>query len=118
MKKHVLLHTLIISVILAAFSTVVMFLWNALLPDIFGFVNISFWQAAGLLILARILFGGIGGHRRFVDRKMMFGKNPIHEKWKKMTPEERSEFISKRNKFHHFMQHPFDVNDSIKEDEK
>lgn len=43
---------------------VVMLLWNALLPDILGVKSITFWQALGLLILSRILFGGFKGKSR------------------------------------------------------
>ena len=35
-------------------------LWNWLLPTLFGFPAVTFWQALGLLALCRILFGGIG----------------------------------------------------------
>ena len=35
-------------------------LWNWLLPDIFGLRQITFWQALGLLALCRILFGSFG----------------------------------------------------------
>ncbi len=41
---------------------IVMSLWNYLLPALFGWRMITFWQALGLLILCRILFGGFGGH--------------------------------------------------------
>jgi hypothetical protein len=84
--------------IFAAFGVVIMLLWNWLLPDIFGFATINLWQALGLFALARILFGSyegkhwIGAHIR---------RNPIREKWMKMTPDERKEFISKRHGFHH-----------------
>jgi MFS family permease len=46
---------------------VVQWLWNWLLPDIFGLRQITFWQALGLLGLCRILFGSFGrggGHHR------------------------------------------------------
>ena len=43
------------------FGEVVMHLWNWLLPTLFGWRQISFWQALGLLVLCRILFGGWGG---------------------------------------------------------
>ena len=36
-------------------------LWNALIPAILGLPKISFWQALGLFILSRILFGRFGG---------------------------------------------------------
>ncbi len=38
-------------------------LWNWLVPAIFGWRPITFWQAVGLLALCRILFGGHGYHR-------------------------------------------------------
>jgi hypothetical protein len=40
----------------------VMLLWNWLVPSIFGWSQVSFWQALGLLALCRILFGGMGRH--------------------------------------------------------
>jgi MFS family permease len=45
---------------------VVQWLWNWLVPDIFGLRQLTFWQALGLLALCRILFGnfGRGGHHR------------------------------------------------------
>ena len=41
---------------------VVRLLWNWLLPPLFGWRQITFWQALGLLALCRILFGGFGRH--------------------------------------------------------
>ena len=84
----------------AAISAIAMLLWNFLIPEIFGLITINFWQAAGLLVLARILFGGFGfnkGRMMMADR--MHTMNPIHQKWMKMTPEQREEFINKRRKF-------------------
>jgi len=51
----------ILGVIMAAgmallFGFVVMWLWNWLMPDIFGLSTITFWQAWGLIVLAHILF--------------------------------------------------------------
>jgi len=65
------------------FGELVMHLWNWLLPPLFGWHLISFWQALGLLLLSRILFGswGSGGGNR--------GRRGRREKWDKMTPEER-----------------------------
>ena len=42
------------------FGFVVMWLWNWLMPLIFGLPTITFWQAAGLFILFKILLGGCG----------------------------------------------------------
>ena len=68
---------------------IVMHLWNWLLPPLFGWRQITFWQSLGILALCRILFGGCGWHgsgrsnfrRRMGDR--------MAERWEHMTPEER-----------------------------
>ena len=52
---------------IAAVTWIVMQLWNCLLPDLFtGVSRIGYWQALGVLLLSRILFGGLrgGGHGR------------------------------------------------------
>ena len=43
-------------------GTVVMLLWNWLLPPLFGWGMLNFWQALGILLLSRILLGGFGSH--------------------------------------------------------
>lgn len=60
-------------------------LWNWLLPPLFGWRPITFWQALGMLALCRILFGGFGLHgssRSGLRRR-------VAERWEHMTPEER-----------------------------
>jgi hypothetical protein len=67
----------------------VMHLWNWLLPPLFGWRLITFWQAVGLLALCRILFGGVSGrgyHRSNGRDRGMAGR------WTRMTPEERAKF--------------------------
>jgi hypothetical protein len=54
---------------------VVMLLWNHLVPSIIGWHAISYFQALGLLILCKILFGSFHGRRT-----------------SHMTPEERDKF--------------------------
>ena len=43
----------------AVFGLVLMSLWNWLMPALFGWKLITLWEALGLLILTRILFGGV-----------------------------------------------------------
>ena len=50
-------------------------LWNWLLPPLFDFPTITFWQALGLLLLCRILFGSFGSSGR-VRRKMEDSMKP------------------------------------------
>jgi hypothetical protein len=73
---------------LLVFGFVVMSLWNWLMPALFGLHVITFWQALGLLVLCKILFGGFrgrGGPGMHWRRRMM-------ERWEQMTPEEREKF--------------------------
>ena len=44
------------------FGWLVMLLWNWLMPTLFGLKQITYWQGFGLVILAKLLFAGIGGH--------------------------------------------------------
>jgi hypothetical protein len=67
------------------FGEIVMHLWNWLLPGLFGWHVITFWQALGLLVLCRILFGGFGNGGKGGGRR---GRRKA-EMWEKMTPEER-----------------------------
>lgn len=75
---------------LAGFS--VMLLWNNLLPEILGVKAITFWQAIGIFILSKILFGfGKGGGRMGSSWK----RRRMEERVKHMTPEEREQFKEK-----------------------
>lgn len=40
---------------------IVMRLWNWLMPELFGLPTVGYWQAVGILILAKIIFGFGGG---------------------------------------------------------
>ena len=70
------------------FSFVVMRLWNWLMPAVFGWHVITFWQAVGLLVLSKILFGGFHGR----PGRHMYWRRRMMERWENMTPEEREKF--------------------------
>jgi len=68
------------------FGFIVKGLWNVLIPPIFGWHTITFWQALGLLLLSKILFRGFHRHGgRGRDR----WKQSWKDRWETMTPEER-----------------------------
>jgi hypothetical protein len=71
---------------IAVLGYVVMSLWNWLLPPLFGWPALGFLQAAALLVLTRILFGGFHG------RHGMHWRHRFAERWERMTPEERERF--------------------------
>ncbi|HEY9000606.1 MAG TPA: hypothetical protein VIM89_04595 [Mucilaginibacter sp.] len=86
-KKLIFVPFLIVG-ILALISYIVMLLWNNLLPDIFHVTTITYWQAAGLLILSKILFG-FGGPKGRGGAPWMRHKM---ERFKNMSPEEQERF--------------------------
>lgn len=64
------------------------YLWNWLVPDLFSGPVITFWQAAGLLVLSKILLWPIGRGGRWGRRHG--GPGPYWSaRWKSMTPEQR-----------------------------
>ncbi|HEX9615410.1 MAG TPA: hypothetical protein VGA55_07875 [Bacteroidota bacterium] len=69
---------------------VVMFLWNALIPDLFAGPVLSFWQAVGLLVLSHILLRGWG--RMYYGGRSHSWRKRFEEKLASMTPEEREKF--------------------------
>ena len=99
--------------VIAVSGVVVMLLWNWLMPPLFGLITISFWQALGMFVLCRLLFGGFGGRHKM--RHKVHG-NPIREKWLKMTPEERREFVKKHHFGHGFRHGFFQDDKSEKQD--
>ena len=82
---HIFRGITIVILSIAVAAVIVMLLWNALIPSIIGWSTINYWQAAGLLILCRILFKGFGfPHPANTFR---FNKEHIemHDRMKHMT---------------------------------
>lgn len=100
---------------LAGFA--VMLLWNNLLPDILFVNTITFWQALGIFLLCKILFGfgrggrGCGGGPGWMRHRM-------EEKFKNMTPEQKEAFKQKmRNRCGPWGHRGFDKNwDDVADD--
>jgi hypothetical protein len=77
--------------LIALLGLVVMLLWNSLVPVLFHGPALEYWQALGLLILSRLLFGGLRGrgwHGHWRQRMW-------RERWERLTPEERAQLREK-----------------------
>jgi len=122
--KFVIGAPIAVAAILFLVSYAVMLLWNCLIPGIFGYSVITFWQAMGLFVLCKLLFGfgrggrGCGpcggGRAPWMRRKM-------EEKLANMSPEEREEFKQKmkdRCGNHPFAQKWKDWADDAKRDDQ
>lgn len=78
------------------FAFITQYLWNWLVPALFGGPVITFWQALGLLMLSKILFSGLGGRGGcYGEGSKAAWKHRVHDKLAVMTPEEREEFKKK-----------------------
>jgi hypothetical protein len=86
--KFALAFVLFAPLLVAILGLVVKSLWNWLTPALFGWHLITFWQAVGILILSKILFGGLRGG----SGRHMSWRNRMRERWEHMTPEEREKF--------------------------
>ncbi|MDR3715428.1 MAG: hypothetical protein P4L51_21685 [Puia sp.] len=69
------------------FGNITTLLWNALMPVIFHLPIINFWQALGLLLLTKILFGGFRGGPRLHAKR-----DHLRQAWMNMNPEQREKF--------------------------
>lgn len=95
--------------VFAAAIAVVMLLWNALIPSIIGWTTINYWQAAGLMILSRLLLGGFGrfgkfgGHGRFGRGKKENFRHwhMMRDQMKDMSRDEKREYMRKHMREYH-----------------
>ncbi|MDR2498598.1 MAG: hypothetical protein LBD28_04075 [Tannerellaceae bacterium] len=109
---HFLGHIGFALVMIGIGSLALMYLWNALMPDIFGLGKIDCLQALGLLLLARIMFGGMGGAHRWLGiGHRMHHRGRLREKWMNMTDDERKEFVKHHIRHHHCHHHEPDKHD-------
>jgi len=87
----------VMAVGLFAISGVVTLLWNWIIPSISTLTALTYWQAMGLLVLCRILFGGFRfGFRKHRDAVHQHFSHhaPFKDKFMDMTDEERQQFKS------------------------
>lgn len=78
------------------FTFILMWLWNWLMPAIFTLKLITFWQAAGILVLSKILFSGSCHAQKWQsDRKKKFWHSRFEEKWKTVPENKKADFARK-----------------------
>lgn len=81
----------ILTIVIAGLGQAVHYLWNWLMPSLFGLPSVTFWQSVGLLALSWLLFGGWRGWRGPGHRGSHWRRRMM-ERWEQMTPEEREKF--------------------------
>jgi uncharacterized membrane protein len=85
--------------IAAIFGFGVMYLWNWLMPALFGLKTIGYWEALGIVLLAKLIFGDFGHHHGGHCRSGKFRKKIkyFHRDYPEVTEnyEEYREFWEK-----------------------
>ncbi len=81
---------------------VVMWLWNWLMPEIFGLTEITYWQAIGIFILAKLILGGFGKTESKSNKKAKKGtiRHEIKKEIKKEFDKEFEKDHAKEKKEH------------------
>ncbi|MBK9190473.1 MAG: hypothetical protein IPM77_02660 [Crocinitomicaceae bacterium] len=97
MKGKFLLWTLLFVLLAGALTATVMYLWNWLMPEIFGLTTITFWQALGILVLSKILFGAHWSkHKHSCHGGHHYGwKEKFKSKWNEMSDEDKKKWEQK-----------------------
>jgi hypothetical protein len=78
------------TIAVTVFGFIVMGLWNSILVPVLSVHAVSFWQALGILLLSKILFGGFHGKSSW--RGSPAWKEKMKQRFETMTPEEREKF--------------------------
>ena len=86
-RRFRLLIPLAVLAFLAILTVVVRDLWNGVLVDVLAVKTVTYWQALGLLLLARILFGGWPGRGRGFGSR--WRERMMAKRWESLNPEQR-----------------------------
>ena len=79
---HELAGALLAALLALVFGWIVALLWNHILPDLLGLKAISYWQSVGLILMARILVGGLHhGHGHGGRHRARSGTWSNYDEW-------------------------------------
>jgi hypothetical protein len=88
------------------FGVVVKWLWNMLMPAVFGLGEITFWQAFGIVILAKLLFGGFSPRRYNRSHRDYRASHDGYFPWKRSRDQRQDLKSNYRNwKYYHRFWH-------------
>lgn len=100
---HVLAGLVIAAALALAFGWIVMLLWNGVLPSLLGLRTIGYWQSVGLILLTRILAGGLPrshGHQPGQRHKMRAHAWRDYDEWWKEAGERSFQDFTRGDRHH------------------
>jgi len=81
---------LFVFAVLVPLGFIITALWNNILVPVLHVGLINFWQALGIFLLSKILFGGFPGNWKRGMRNDF--RERMREKWSSMSPEQKEQF--------------------------
>ena len=106
-RKLRFLLPLVALAVIALATLAVQSLWNGVLVDVLGVKAVTYWQALGIFVLAKILFVGFpGGRRGPFDPRI---RDRLHKaRWDALSPEQRELMREEmRDRFGHWPRPPW-----------
>ena len=83
---------LMVTAFVFLFSWIVMLLWNNVIVAVTGASVVTLWQAMGILVLSKILFGGFRKGWGGGGPQGNHWKEKMKARWENMTDTEKAEF--------------------------
>ncbi len=107
MLKHILAGLIFAIVFAFLFGIFMMLLWNWLMPTIFSLPELSYFEAVGVIVLSRLIFGSFGphSHNEHSPRKSMNRQRDerwtdrwkyYHDFWNSEGEKSFNEYVQKR----------------------
>ncbi|MCX6952146.1 MAG: hypothetical protein NTV51_08260 [Verrucomicrobia bacterium] len=96
-RKFRFLIPLAVLALIALVTFAVQSLWNGVLAEVVGVKTVTYWQALGLFVLAKLLFGGFP-HRRGGRCGPKWKRRMMEERWESLTPEQREQMRDEMRK--------------------
>ena len=109
----------IVTAVILTLGNLIAWLWNALIPGLFGGPVINMWQAIGLFILSKIFFSGFGhkGGGCHYGRQHRW-KKKFEKKFGNMSEEDRQRYKERFKKHWGACWGEEDFEEAIEKEEK
>lgn len=102
---------------LGLFSAAVYGLWNGVLVEVIGVKTITYWQALGILVLSKILFGGFPG-RGGCGGPGAWRARMMAKRWESLSPEQREQMRDEMRRRFGDWPHPFCGGEDVRKGEE
>lgn len=109
--RHVIGGLIFAALFALIFAILVKLLWNGIMPAVFDLKTISFWQAFCMILLVKLIFGGMGSRYRYYHpgRSYYYSKDRRYlYKWMRNNyrfEDDELNTMSRRKKWEYYRQY-------------